>query len=212
MDANDEDEEEIFGDGDDDDDDVEVIETDTGFVHVRTSAVEEQATACSLVAMLVQRLQEHFAPYVERTVQVMEPLFDSPQDDVRQFTLTAMPELVRAIGKAARADRAPIASLSSFVVDHIVKTLQKELLFENIITGLQSLKTVIHFSSLDWCDPAYQSSITISEASFSSNCSQSIRVLSVEQATRISTTMRKVLRDSLQRRAVLRAEAQVCDC
>ena len=37
--------------------DIEIIETEDGWLAVRTSAVEEQSTACQLIVLLVEKLQ-----------------------------------------------------------------------------------------------------------------------------------------------------------
>lgn len=37
--------------------DIEIIETEDGWLAVRTSAVEEQSTACQLMVLLVEKLQ-----------------------------------------------------------------------------------------------------------------------------------------------------------
>ena len=37
--------------------DLEIIETEDGWLAVRTSAVEEQSTACQLMVLLVEKLQ-----------------------------------------------------------------------------------------------------------------------------------------------------------
>lgn len=37
--------------------DIEIVETEDGWLAVRTSAVEEQSTACQLMVLLVEKLQ-----------------------------------------------------------------------------------------------------------------------------------------------------------
>ena len=63
-----------FDDEDDEDDDVEMIETGDGWVTVRTSLVEEQASAVQMVLLLAEKLQEHYYPYVEQTVRLLTNL------------------------------------------------------------------------------------------------------------------------------------------
>ena len=84
--------------------DIEMVETDTqGWIAVRTAAVEEQSSACQMVILLAERLQEHFYPYVEQCVQLLAKLLNSPHDDIRGYALVALPELVRATGRATAA-------------------------------------------------------------------------------------------------------------
>ena len=62
-------------------DDIDLLETDDGgWIAVRTAAVEEQVDACQLLILLVERLQEHFYPYVEQTVRTIAPLLRSPHE------------------------------------------------------------------------------------------------------------------------------------
>jgi hypothetical protein len=64
--------------------DIDIIEAeDGGWIAVRTAAVEEQASACQLVVLIAERLQEHFFPFVEPTVRAITPLLQSPHEDVR---------------------------------------------------------------------------------------------------------------------------------
>ena len=43
-------------------------------IGIRTSALEEKATACSLISCYIDDLGEAFAPYVEETAKIMVPL------------------------------------------------------------------------------------------------------------------------------------------
>jgi hypothetical protein len=228
-------------DDDEDDDeqsDVEMIETEEGWVAVRTSAVEEQASAVQMVLLLAEKLQEHFYPYVGQTVQLLSTLLSSPHEDIRSFAAAALPELVRSTGKALPANRAPLVELSTYCLGLLVRTIEKESALDLVMTGLQAAKQILLYASADWValaakaakrardserekkmgTPGSSSSGLVSPGGISGveNSSLStddeprfLRVLDDTQLLSLSQCLKSVLRDSLQRRAVLRAEATV---
>ncbi len=80
--------------------DIEMIETDDGnLVAIRHTAVEELVTACQLLILLSEKLQEHFYPYVQQSLQLVAQLFASPHEDIRSFAMVSLPELVRSVGR-----------------------------------------------------------------------------------------------------------------
>ena len=58
----------------DDDDDYEVIELGDKRISIRTSVLEEKATACNMLYCYANELKEGFYPYVEPVMQLMLPL------------------------------------------------------------------------------------------------------------------------------------------
>ena len=56
---------EVEGDELDDDSDIDEVEVEGGYVAIRTSAVEEQATGCQMMVLLAEALQQYFYPYLE---------------------------------------------------------------------------------------------------------------------------------------------------
>mgnify|MGYP003385503006 CR=1 FL=1 len=184
--------------------DLHMVEMETGWVAVRTAAVEEQSSACQLVMLMVEKLQEHFYPNVEATVNAIAPLLDSPHEDVRSFCMVAIPELVRSTAKATSPDRTALINLTEYFVGLLVKSIESESSLELIMTGLQALRATFSYACTDWTrhtrgmrEPAKITPTT------------SIRFLNVSQMEAITQCATLVLRDSLQRRAILRAEAQV---
>ena len=64
-------------------------------ITIRTSALEEKATACTMLTTYAQELKEGFFPYVESVAQVLIPLIKFQYlDDVRTGAMSAMPELL----------------------------------------------------------------------------------------------------------------------
>ena len=186
--------------------DIDLVEDAGGFwTAVRTAAVEEQASACQSIMLLVERLQEHFAPYVEQTVAVVTPLISSPHEDVRSFAMVCLPELVRAAAKASVPVRGPMEALASHSINCLVSALEKEGTMVLIMTALQSLKLVLSYSCSDWSAISTWSTAEPPP----STPGNSIVWLARDQMEQISDCAQILLRESLQRRAVLRAEAQV---
>jgi hypothetical protein len=185
--------------------DIHMVETEGGgWVAVRTAAVEEQSSACQLVMLMVEKLQEHFYPYVETTVNAIVPLLESPHEDVRSFCMVAIPELVRSTAKATSPDRSALITLTEYFVGLLVKSIETESSLDLIMTGLQALRATFVYACTDWSTHMKQ---TAEPAKLTP--ATSIRFLNGSQMEALTQCCTVVLRDSLQRRAVLRAEAQV---
>lgn len=184
--------------------DIHMVEMESGWVAVRTAAVEEQSSACQLVMLMVEKLQEHFYPYVETTVNAIAPLLKSPHEDVRSFCMVAIPELVRSTAKATSPDRTAVVNLTEYFIGLLVKSIESESSLDLIMTGFQALQATLRYSCTDW---SKHSRGTAEPAKLTP--STSIRLLNTSQMEALTTCATVVLRDSLQRRAMLRAEAQV---
>lgn len=185
--------------------DIHMVELDSGWVAVRTAAVEEQASACQLVVLISEKLQEHFYPYVESCVRAMVPLMESPHEDVRSFTIVAMPEMVRAAAKALSPEREALTVLTEYVIGVVIKSVQTEGSLELIMTGLQSLRQMFVYMCTNW---ELLRPFTTAEPP-KPEPNTSIPFLTDTHMRALTECATVVLRDSLQRRAVLRAEAQV---
>lgn len=59
---------------DDDDEDVETIALGDKLISIRTSVLEEKATACQMLCCYAEELREGFLPYVETVTNIMVPL------------------------------------------------------------------------------------------------------------------------------------------
>jgi hypothetical protein len=131
------------GDDEDEDEDgeVEVIAVGDKRISIRTSVLEEKATACNMLCCYVDELKEGFVPYLQPVVETMVPLLDFYfHEDVRKAAVASLPDILRA-GKAGMekrvardpsnpasgpVDAAYFADLVRFVVPPLVKALHKE--------------------------------------------------------------------------------------
>ena len=173
---------------------------------VRTSAIEEQAAAAQLLYLVIERLQAAFYPYVEQAARCVIPLLKSPHEDVRSYCLVAVPELVRSAATAAGGDRNGLKAISDFLLGSLLTSVETEGVIELIMTGLQAVKMTLHYSSIDWTKVASYSEPPLPLPA------TSIEIYTPAQLASVSKTVKIVLRDSIQRRAVLRAEAQLGGC
>ena len=195
--------------------DIDIIEDADGmWIAVRTAAVEEQASACELLYLIVEKMQEDYFPYVEQTVKAMIPLLKSPQEDIRSHTVVVMPELIKCVAISCSKrliDHQSLVQINSFVLGNLIEFVQTENIIELVMTGLQGIRQMILFASTKWdiVNPEInkKSSKKLDKAILTPDKSNPL--LTVEQMNAISDCLQIVLRDSIQRRAILRAETQV---
>jgi hypothetical protein len=94
--------------------------------------------------------QEHFYPYVEETIRAMVPMLDSPHEDVRSYSLVALPEFIRATGKATSPSRVALNTITEYAIGLLITAVEKEGALELIMTALQAMKLVLQYGSQDW--------------------------------------------------------------
>eukprot|EP00878_Enallax_costatus_P012560 GHUV01013118.1.p1 GENE.GHUV01013118.1~~GHUV01013118.1.p1 ORF type:complete len:1009 (+),score=321.88 GHUV01013118.1:364-3390(+) len=115
-----------------DDDDVEHIQLGDKVLAIRTSSLEEKATACNMIVCYVDELREGFFPYVKEVTDLMVPLLKFYfHEEVRRAAVSALPNLVRAAQSAAEKD-VPGASkeftvqMISFMWEPLIAAIKKE--------------------------------------------------------------------------------------
>ena len=117
-------------------------------ITIRTSALEEKATACAMLRTYAQELKEAFFPYVQQIAGVLVPLIGFQyMDEVRTGAMSAMPELLGcAIAAAAKGNQeamAMIGQLKEYMVGPILEQLQNEPDTETLAMLLDSWNEVI---------------------------------------------------------------------
>jgi len=101
-------------------------------ISIRTSALEEKATACQMLQSYAADLKEGFLPYVQEVAQVLVPLIKFQyMDEVRTASMCAMPELLQSVILATNAGQpgaSPqlVAQLKDFMLPAIVEQLKAE--------------------------------------------------------------------------------------
>jgi len=182
-------------------------------VQVRTSALEDQATAAHMILLLAESLGPHFFPYVERCAGALAPLaVTSVHDDVRTYAMAAMPELVSCAAQALapqppEARWTALGEMLHFFVSKLIEALEKEGEMEALMTAMQSLKACVENACrVDWSSqPAAPGGLKASRPPLVPSTCQVL--LSEASMTTTSTRLLQCLAESIQRRAVARAEA-----
>jgi len=101
-------------------------------ITIRTSALEEKATACNMLRTYALELKDAFFPHVGDVTQVLVPLIAFQyMDDVRTAACQAMPDLLDAAILALQkgnpaATPQVVQQLKSFIYPHILEQLKKE--------------------------------------------------------------------------------------
>jgi len=101
-------------------------------ITIRTSALEEKATACSMLHSYVADLKEGFFPYVQDVARILVPLIKFQyMDDVRTAAMMTMPELLDSAIRAAKASMAGatpelVAQLKDFIYPYVLEQLKAE--------------------------------------------------------------------------------------
>lgn len=200
-------------DEDDEDNGVQMLETlDGHLVAVRSALIEEQTQALHMLGLLLAdaRQQAAFYPYLQQTLQFLQQaLLKSPHEDIRGQTLALLPKLVgvphqhHLLNVASNGDNSHATeSLAAqrqilvFTLGMVLPYLEKETNVELVMAGLATLKALLLYTS------AFSSTTSLSSSS-------AVMALSEEQMTAVVQAVKMIMRDSLQRRAMLRAELQV---
>lgn len=192
--------------------DIEVLDTLDGYLVVRTSAAEDQATACQLVRLLVEGVGASFLPFVETTAQALLPLVQSPHEDVRCEALAAMPALVRTVAQAP-GGRDALGVFFGLVLARVVQQTLSESQPEFTMNNLQVLSKIVYHATYDWSRPQASEGGAEGEGEEEPQASPatSLPILSTEQMLELSRCCMGALRDSIQGRALLRAQLQLGD-
>jgi len=118
-------------------------------ITIRTSALEEKATACSMLHSYASELKGGFLPYVQEVARILVPLIKFHyMDDVRTASMMAMPELLQSAVIALQegepgASVVLIQQLKDFMFAPIMQQLEKEPDVETLTCMLQSVSEVI---------------------------------------------------------------------
>ena len=90
------------------DEDIQIAHINDKCVSIRTSILEEKATACQMLSSMVADLKED----VEQVTQVLTPLMtDSVHTEIRTASISAMPSLVLSVSKHLNmnhGDKSPV--------------------------------------------------------------------------------------------------------
>ncbi|CAN6454217.1 unnamed protein product [Victoria cruziana] len=144
------------GDIDDEDDDsIETITLGDKRIGIKTSVLEEKATACNMLCCYADELKEGFYPWIDQVAPTLVPLLKFYfHEEVRKAAVSAMPELLRSAklavekGLAQCRDESYVKQLSDYIIPALVEALHKEPETEICASMLDSLNECMQISGV----------------------------------------------------------------
>ncbi|GJP49341.1 hypothetical protein CLOM_g8564 [Closterium sp. NIES-68] len=147
---------------DDDDDSVETITIGDKKIGIRTSMLEEKATACNMLCCYADELKEGFFPWIDQVAQLMVPLLKFYfHEEVRKAAAQSIPELLLdgklavekgvapAVTVTAEGEKRYLKQMVDFLVPPLVEVLTKEPEVEMIVVMLESLQECIQLGGAE---------------------------------------------------------------
>jgi hypothetical protein len=123
---------------------METVSIGDKTIGIRTSGLEEKATACNMMACFLAELGEGFHEYIQPTATIMVPLLQFYyHDEVRGAAVSCMPELIKCtVAFVAHNPSAAGAAqeMSSKIVDKLVESIIREPEVELQIAMLDALQ------------------------------------------------------------------------
>lgn len=135
---------------DEDDEDTETLYVGDRKISIRTSVLEEKATACNMLCCYADELEAGFFPYVEQVTQIMVPLLKFYfHEEVRQAAVQAVPELLKSVymavseGKANGADMQYVKQMLDYVWQPLIDSMVKEPDVEVLANMLEAVQDTV---------------------------------------------------------------------
>ncbi|KAK9671724.1 hypothetical protein RND81_12G050400 [Saponaria officinalis] len=133
-----------------DDESIETITVGDKRIGIKTSVLEEKATACNMLCCYADELKEGFFPWIDQVAGILVPLLKFYfHEEVRKAAVSAMPELLcsakLAIEKGLGQGRneAYLKQLSDYIIPPLVEALNKEPEVEICSSMLDALKECV---------------------------------------------------------------------
>ncbi|KAF5471346.1 hypothetical protein F2P56_011788 [Juglans regia] len=138
---------------DSDDESMETITLGDKRIGIKTSVLEEKATACNMLCCYADELKEGFFPWIDQVAPTMVPLLKFYfHEEVRKAAVSAMPELLRSAklalekGQAQGRNESYIKQLSDYIIPALVEALHKEPDTEISASMLDSINECLQIS------------------------------------------------------------------
>ncbi|KAK1314837.1 hypothetical protein QJS10_CPA06g01575 [Acorus calamus] len=136
-----------------DDESIETITLGDKRIGIKTSVLEEKATACNMLCCYADELKEGFYPWIDQVAPTLVPLLKFYfHEEVRKAAVSAMPELLRSAklavekGQAHGRDKSYVKQLSDYIIPALVEALHKEPETEICASMLDALNECIQIS------------------------------------------------------------------
>ncbi|CAL5421025.1 unnamed protein product [Camellia sinensis] len=137
-----------------DDESIETITLGDKRIGIKTSVLEEKATACNMLCCYADELKEGFFPWIDQVAPTMVPLLKFYfHEEVRKAAVSAMPELLRSAklavekGQSQGRNETYIKQLSDYIVPALVEALHKEPETEICASMLDALNECIELAA-----------------------------------------------------------------
>ncbi|XP_052885864.1 uncharacterized protein LOC108486202 isoform X2 [Gossypium arboreum] len=138
---------------DSDDESMETITLGDKRIGIKTSVLEEKATACNMLCCYADELKEGFFPWIDQVAPTLVPLLKFYfHEEVRKAAVSAMPELLRSAklavekGMAQGRNETYVKQLSDYTIPALVEALHKEPDTEICASMLDALNECIQIS------------------------------------------------------------------
>ncbi|XP_019093862.1 PREDICTED: importin-5 [Camelina sativa] len=138
---------------DDDDDSIETITLGDKRIGIKTSVLEEKATACNMLCCYADELKEGFFPWIDQVAPILVPLLKFYfHEEVRKAAVSGMPELLRSAklavekGESQGRNESYIKHLSDYIIPALLEALHKEPEVEICASMLESLNECVQIS------------------------------------------------------------------
>ncbi|KAE8677193.1 Calcium ion binding [Hibiscus syriacus] len=136
-----------------DDESMETIILGDKRILIKTSALEEKATACNMLCCYADKLKEGFFPWIDQVAPTLVPLLKFYfHEEVRKAAVSAMPELLCSAklavekGIAQGHSETYIKQLSDYIIPALVEALHKEPDMEICASMLDALNECVQIS------------------------------------------------------------------
>jgi hypothetical protein len=101
-------------------------------IGIKTSVLEEKATACNMLCCYADELKEGFFPWIDQVAPTLVPLLKFYfHEEVRRAAVSAMPELMRSAklaiekGESQGRDLSYLKQLSDYIIPAMLEALHK---------------------------------------------------------------------------------------
>ncbi|KZV20980.1 importin-5-like [Dorcoceras hygrometricum] len=150
------------------DESMETITLGDKRIGIKTSVLEEKATACNMLCCYADELKEGFYPWIDQVATTLVPLLKFYfHEEVRKAAVSAMPELLRSAklavekGLAQGRNELYVKQLSDYIIPALVEALHKEPDTEicaNMLDALNECLQIVTLPGTGTCSnsPYYQ--------------------------------------------------------
>nr|XP_043633893.1 importin-5-like [Erigeron canadensis] len=133
-----------------DDESIETITLGDKRIGIKTSVLEEKATACNMLCCYADELKEGFFPWIDQVAPTLVPLLKFYfHEEVRKAAVSAMPELLRSAklavenGQSQGRNESYVKQLSDYIIPALIEALHKEPETEICSSMLDAIKECI---------------------------------------------------------------------